>query len=79
MTPQEISHYKLGWKLAQNFYTVRLHSDIRSRGVDWCKANLTVERWDWSKYSDNYEDTFYFEYKHDADDFKKLWPEYTNQ
>ncbi len=75
MTPVEIFEYKLRWKPG---YTVRLHSDLRSRGKDFCKA-LLKQQWDVSIYTDNYEDTFYFENKSDADKFASTWPEYVNQ
>ena len=78
MTPIEIFEYKKRWQRG-NHYSVRLHSDIRSRGKDWCKTQLKPQQWDFSQYTDNYEDTFHFEYKQDADSFLTQWPEFANQ
>ena len=57
MTPQEICEYKQRWMPG---YPVRLHSDLRSRGKDWCKK---LDKWEWNfkQYTNNYEDTYYFE------------------
>jgi len=57
MTPQEIFEYKQRWMPG---YPVRLHSDLRSRGKDWCKK---LDKWEWNfkQYTNNYEDTYYFE------------------
>lgn len=79
MTPQEIHDYKLGWKIAQNFYRVRIHSDLHRTATEWCKENLSKERWDINVWTDVYEHTFLFEYKHNADEFKQQWPEFTDQ
>ena len=76
MTPQEIFEYKMKWKPG---YAVRLHSDLRNVGKDYCKAKMFKEQWDMSTYTDNYEDTYYFQHKEDADKFATQWPEYINQ
>ena len=70
MTPIEIFEYKLKWKPG---YTVRLHSDLRSQGKEFCKTQLFKQQWDVSEYTDVYEDTFYFEYKQDALSFAAQW------
>ena len=75
MTPVEIFEYKQSWKPG---YTVRLHSDLRSRGKDYCKTQMFKQQWDMSEFTNVYEDTFMFEYKQDADSFSAQWPEYTN-
>lgn len=75
MTPIEIFEYKQKWKPG---YTVRLHSDLRSRGKEFCKIQMLKQQWDITEYTDVYEDTFTFEHKQDADNFSKQWPEFTN-
>lgn len=75
MTPVEIFEYKLNWKPG---FTVRLHSDIRSRGKEWCKT-LDKHQWDVTEYTNVYEDTYHFEKESDANNFKTQWPRYTNQ
>ena len=79
MTPRDIFEYKQRWLRDGGGYTVRLHSDIRSRGVEYCKTHLEKHQWDFEIYSGVYEDTFYFEHKHHANEFKKQWPEFTDQ
>ena len=76
MTPVEIFEYKLKWKPG---YTVRLHSDLRSQGKDFCKTQMFKTQWDMTEYTDVYEDTFYFEYKRDANQFAAQWPKFVNQ
>lgn len=78
MTPIEIFEYKKSWQ-RENCYSVRLHSDLRSRGKEWCKTQMQPQQWDFKKYTNNYEDTFVFEYKQDADSFSLQWPEFVNQ
>tara|TARA_E500000178_G_C16806840_1_gene655099 strand:+ start:540 stop:770 length:231 start_codon:yes stop_codon:yes gene_type:complete len=75
MTPIEIFEYKLKWKPG---YTVRLHSDLRSQGKDYCKVQMFKHQWDFSLYTDNYEDTFHFEYKQDADAFRNKFKKYAD-
>jgi hypothetical protein len=57
MTPVEIAEYKQRWMPG---YAVRLHSDLRTAGKDWCKQ-LHKYEWAHKKWTDVYEDTFYFE------------------
>ena len=37
------------------------------------------QQWDVSEYTDVYEDTYYFEYKQDAESFASQWPQFTAQ
>ena len=75
LTPQEIFEYKTKWEPG---YTVRLHSDLRSQGKEFCKVQMFKHQWDINEYTNVYEDTFMFEYKQDANSFAAQWPEYTN-
>lgn len=75
MTPIEIFEYKNKWKPG---YTVRLHSDLRSKGKDYCTIQMFKHQWDIKTYTDVYEDTFMFEHKIDANSFAAQWPEYVN-
>lgn len=77
MTPIEIFEYKQRWQRAGG-YAVRLHSDLRSQGKDYCKIQLMKQQWDFSQYTDNYEDTFHFEYKQDADAFRNKFKKYAD-
>ena len=72
MKPIEIFEYKQRWKPG---YTVRLHSDLRGQAKDFCKTQCFQQQWDIAEYTDVYEDTFYFEYKQDADSFMARWEE----
>ena len=76
-TPQQISDYKRGWMM--NSSAVRLHSDKDVEGKDWCRRNL--ERWQWSftRWTDVYEHTFYFEFKKDAEEFEQEFGRFANQ
>ena len=76
MTPQEISDYKLRWMPG---CTVRLHSDLDTKGKDWCRRHLDRWQWSFTTYTNVYEHTFHFEAEDDAVEFAKQWPEYTNQ
>lgn len=69
MTPVEISEYKQKWMASEYNHPVTIHSDLRSQGKEWCKVQLMQQQWVHRKYTDVYEDTFYFEYKQDADAF----------
>jgi len=77
MIPIEIFEYKQRWQRAGG-YAVRLHSDLRSQGKDYCKIQLMKQQWDFSQYTDNYEDTFHFEYKQDADAFRNKFKKYAD-
>jgi len=71
MTPQEVFEYKLKWKPG---HTVRLHSDLHTRGKDWCRRHLERQRWSMSIWTDVYEHTFHFERLEDANDFRAAMP-----
>jgi len=75
MKPIEVFEYKQKWKPG---YTVRLHSDLRTQGKEYCKVQMFKHQWDMTEYTDVYEDTFMFEHKLDAESFSAQWPEYTN-
>ena len=75
MTPVEIFEYKLKWKPG---YTVRLHSDLESKGKEWCKQ-LDRKDWDFSKWTNVYEHTFHFQWMKDANMFKSVFFEYADQ
>lgn len=78
MTPIEIFEYKNKWK--PKGYCVRLHSDLRSEGKDYCKTQMFKHQWDINEYTNVYEDTFLFEHKLDADSFKGYFdPKFVNQ
>ena len=77
MTPIEIFEYKKRWQRTGG-YAVRLHSDLRSQGKDYCKVQLKKAQWDFSQYTDNYEDTFHFEFKQDADAFRNKFKKYAD-
>jgi len=62
MTPQERFDHKLRW-MGIDSNAVKLHSDREFDGKQWCKKNLEQHQWGFSKYTDMYEDTFYFETK----------------
>lgn len=77
MTPIEIFEYKQNW-LRKGGYAVRLHSDLRDQGKDYCKVQLHKHQWDFKKWSDVYEDTFWFEYAQDAKSFKNKFKKYAD-
>jgi len=77
MIPIEIFEYKQRW-LRAGGYAVRLHSDLRTQGKDFCKIQLMKQQWDFNMYTDNYEDTFHFEYKQDADAFRNKFKKYVD-
>lgn len=76
MKPVEIFEYKQSWKPG---YTVRLHSDLRRNGKDYCKTQMMQQQWDITTYTNVYEDTFHFEYLQDAKMFKAQWPQFVDQ
>jgi hypothetical protein len=70
MTPQEIFEYKTKWmEISSN--PVEVHSDREFDAKQWCKKNLEQHQWHFSKYTDVYEDTFYFETVESKDIFEK--------
>lgn len=76
MIPVEIFEYKQRWKPG---YSVRLHSDLRSQGKDFCKTQMFKQQWDIAEYTDVYEDTFYFEYRQDAESFLTKHKQYAEK
>ena len=63
MTPIEIFNYKLKWRNNTAFYAT-LDIDLEYSAKRWCRDNLEQHQWDFSKYTDFYEDMFYFETEH---------------
>lgn len=72
MTPQDRFDYKLQW-MKLNSNPVIVHSDNEFNAKQWCKTNLEQHQWHFSKYTDVYQDTFYFE---SADICKLFWKEF---
>jgi hypothetical protein len=70
MTPQEIFEYKLKWHKTSSSI-VKVHSDLEYEAKRWCRLNLKQHQWDFSKYTNVYEDTFYFETSEFQDLFEK--------
>lgn len=60
MLPLEIVDYKLQWRKNTTIY-ITLDSDLEYSAKQWCRSNLKQHQWDFSKYTDMYEDTYYFE------------------
>jgi len=77
-TPQDISDYKRGWMAKEN-YPVRLHSDLDWKGKDWCRRNLERWQWSFSKFTNVYEHTFFFEFEADAKEFKEEFGRFADQ
>jgi hypothetical protein len=69
MTPVEIFEYKQKWMASEYNHPVPFHSDYRSHAKDWCKVQLHKSQWNHYQYSDVYEDTMYFEFKQDSENF----------
>ena len=79
MTPIEIFEYKKNWQ-RNHHYSVRLHSDLQSKGKDWCKVQLFSNQWDVVEYTNVYEDTFLFEHRIDKNCFIAAMPKkFVNQ
>jgi hypothetical protein len=76
MTPQEQFDYKNSWKPG---HSVRLHSDLDTRGKEWCRRNCERHQWSFTTYTNVYEHTFHFELDEHAVDFAKQFPDYVNQ
>lgn len=76
MTPQQISDYKRQWLPG---YAVRLHSDLRLEGKEWCKRNCRQEEWHFRKYTNVYEHTFEFENIMAAQNFEMEFGGFANQ
>lgn len=70
MTPLETFEYKLAWRKNTSFYAT-LDTDFEYSAKRWCRSNLEQHQWDFSKYTDMYEDTIYFETEEFLNRFKK--------
>ena len=77
MTPLEIFEYKQRW-IRNGGYKVRLHSDLGDSGKEYCKVQMFKHQWDFKKWSNVYEDTFWFEYAQDAKAFKNKFKKYAD-
>ena len=62
MTPVEIFEYKQKWMMSGDNNPVTFHSDWRSQAVEFCKLNFETYQYKHYKYTENYEDTMYFEH-----------------
>jgi hypothetical protein len=60
MTPIEIFEYKNRW-MSKGAFQVKIHSDLRYESTDWCRRYLHQRQWKSVTYTNNYEDTFWFE------------------
>jgi hypothetical protein len=68
MTPIEICDYKAKW--LKNAYVVTVNEDLDIEGKTWCRKTVERYKWSFSKYTDIYEHTFYFEDEQTAKDFE---------
>ena len=60
MTPLEIFEYKHKWlKTCNSIFSIDEYLEYPAKS--WCRFNLKPHQWHFSKYTDVYEDTFYFE------------------
>jgi hypothetical protein len=71
ITPIEISDYKTRWLRAAHVVTV--DEDLDIEGKTWCRKNTERHKWSFSKYTDMYEHTFYFEDAHTAQAFEQWY------
>lgn len=69
MTPIEIAEYKQKWMASGYNHPVPFHSDYHMYAKDWCKIQLHKSQWNYKRYTNVYEDTMYFEFKQDAENF----------
>lgn len=60
MTPQEIFDYKTSW-LKKCTNIVSVHDDLEFEAKRWCRTNLKQHQWNFYKFTDIYEHSFYFE------------------
>lgn len=68
LTPIEQFEYKIKW-MKQNSRPVRIHSDLRRQGKEWCGVQLMPHQWKIETFTDVYEDTYYFEHHQDQNQF----------
>lgn len=76
MTPAEIFEYKLAWRPG---YCRRVHSDLKSRAVQFCKDNFEQHEWYMTEWVGIYEHAFHFEKNENAELFAKQWPLYVRR
>lgn len=76
LTPQQITSYKHRWLPG---YMVELHSDLESRGKEWCKRQCLKEEWQFKSWSDIYYHTFCFENIKAAQNFEMEFGEYARK
>jgi hypothetical protein len=70
MTPLEISQYKQRWMMRGATY-VCVNEDLDIKGKDWCRKNLERTQWSFSRYTNIYQHTFWFEDLESALEFNK--------
>ena len=74
MTPLEIMDYKKAW-ITKGFFQFNIHTDVRSLAKEWCKKRSFQWRYDYTEFTDNYQDTVRFELKEDSDAFNYWYME----
>jgi|11BtaG_2_1085332.scaffolds.fasta_scaffold06883_4 hypothetical protein len=75
--PLEISEYKQRW-MREGSHSVQIHSDLRHNALSYCKVQMFRQQWVHRKYTDVYEDTFFFEQLLDAKAFAHHFKEWVN-
>lgn len=75
MTPIEIFEYKRKW-MQNCSHSVVTDEFIEYSAKGWCRKNLQQHKWNFVKYTDFYEDTFFFE---DEDDKKRFETEFLSK
>lgn len=65
--------------MRQDNNPVLIHTDLRTRAVDWCKEKLEKHEWDHKTFTDVYEDTFFFEHKEHSQHFAHEFIQWVNQ
>ena len=79
MTPIEIFEYKQKWMRTGLNHPVPYHSDWRSYAKDWCKIQLHQTQWVHKEYTNVYEDTMFFEFRQDAQNFSNYLKKIQNK
>ena len=75
MKPVEIAERKQRW-MREGGHSVQIHSDLRHQALDYCKIQMFKQQWVHRKYTDVYEDTFFFEQLLDAKAFAYYFKEW---
>jgi hypothetical protein len=57
--------------MSEGAFQVKIHSDLRCETTDWCLRYLEQQQWKYEKYTNNYEDTFWFEYQRHSQLFEQ--------